>query len=859
MRRIFVILFFLTTILSSYGQVDDYGLLFKSVGIPQEQRTSFEVPEKGSIYFKKSLDVEFDFHLRSSTNTYGYIVRVVLNEEYSVDLLINNINNPSLSISLIKDGNMLSDYLITDNVLADNSIYDTWRRVKLSILPSDNKIYISCDDFQQSYDSPFTGTVSALLLFGLNDKLSFATTDVAPIVIKDLKISYDNKHEYIWLFKEHGDNFVFDENHNSKITVQNPHWIIDKHSKWEHEISLRSDNKCFPVFDNKNVVYAIEEDKTTEINLISGVQKRYSTERIADINRRTTQFIYDHNCGVIKAFSVEDNNAVVSTLDLQSGDWSPNLTDTVPARYTHSNIFITPDSSLVQLFGYGFFRFNSKLFSSDGKMIDFSDKVSPRYLSAVGQHGDKVYIFGGVGNKSGKQELGAQLTNDLYEYDFVSNSFNRLWDIKVNNEMEIAAKNLIIMPSDSTKALALFFSPLVKDTSLSLREIDLKEPKINKLLCDKIPYNFYDINSDAMLVYVKDSSKLYAIVTNLCDNGEYEMNIYSILYPIVNKDTYFIEESKVDNFMYIIIVVSILLVIILSSIIVWKYRMSKIKSTEISLDKSDASDVVKDVVITNSVSTQSTTHIEFHPQFHVGGSAQRLPGIYLLGGFCVIDKEQNDITAEFTPLMKQLLSLIIINTQYNGRGISNVKLKELLWFDKSDDKARNNRGVNMNKLRQQLKRVGDFTLNFNKSYWFIEYSDTDYCDYVYSNRLLSNINQIPEEDIVALLSKISEMGQLLVNQTVDFFDRDKADYTNMVIDKLNAQLAKCEDANSRIVLAGLILKFDAVDEDALQVICKSLIEVGKNGIAKTTFDNFIREYEVLFGEPYKRSFQEVVS
>ncbi|MFI3316090.1 MAG: hypothetical protein SNF93_00750 [Rikenellaceae bacterium] len=856
MKRLLTILLSLFSMTQLYGQVDDYGLLFKSVGVPQERRTSFEVPQKGDLEFKRSLDIEFDFRLELVSNNYGYILRVVMDDEYSIDLLINNINPPALSLSLIMDGHMLGDCLISQDIFTDETIFERWNSVKLSILPQENRIDFTCGFFNQSYEcDSFERVNRAVALFGCNEKPSFATTDVAPVVVKDLTINCDDRKAYCWRFKEHGEDFVYDENSNTKLTVRNPQWTIDKHSKWERTFTLKTQERSFPVFDNNKTIYAITSGKVVEFDLIGGESKVHRSEAIADINKRSTSFVYDYNMRKIKAFDVEDGVVNISTLDLESGDWSPNITEFVPARHTHANILLAPDSSLVQLFGYGFFRFNSMFYNSKGEVKDLSETISPRYLSAVGVSENRAYIFGGVGNKSGKQELGPKLTHDLYEYDFAADSIAKLWEIEVNEKMEVAAKSLVIMPDDKTKALALFFSPLVKESQLFLHEIDLEEPRINKILCDGIPYSFHDISSEAMLVHVASSHKLYAVITHLCDSGEYELNIYSILYPIINKESYYIEDVEATSRTFVIAVVLILAALIAIIIIYARGKKAKVAGKAAVAEAAD--DSVKEIVITGSESPRPTTHIEIHPQFQAGGGARRLPGIYLLGGFCVIDKDNCDITSEFTPLMKQLLSLIIIYTQHDGRGISNVKLKELLWYDKSDDKARNNRGVNVNKLRQQLKRVGNFNLNFNKSYWFIEYTDTDYCDYVYSMHILSNIDQVPREDVIALLSEISEMGLLLINQTVDFFDNHKAEYTNMVIDKLNHQLAKYDDANDKIALTNLIFKFDAVDEDALRIKCKALIDVGKNGVAKTTFDNFVREYETLFGEPYDKSFLEV--
>ncbi|MCQ4917106.1 hypothetical protein NE451_21890, partial [Bacteroides nordii] len=69
----------------------------------------------------------------------------------------------------------------------------------------------------------------------------------------------------------------------------------------------------------------------------------------------------------------------------------------------------------------------------------------------------------------------------------------------------------------------------------------------------------------------------------------------------------------------------------------------------------------------------------------------RKSSILFLDGFHVWDKNGIDITKSITPILKQLLILIIIYSVNNKKGISNVTLLELLWFDKMDESAQNNR------------------------------------------------------------------------------------------------------------------------------------------------------------------------
>ena len=79
----------------------------------------------------------------------------------------------------------------------------------------------------------------------------------------------------------------------------------------------------------------------------------------------------------------------------------------------------------------------------------------------------------------------------------------------------------------------------------------------------------------------------------------------------------------------------------------------------------------------------------------------------MLGPFRVCDRNGKDITLSFTPRLKELLLLLILHSEKDTRGISVKRLTELLWFDKEDNQARNNRNVTVRKLRVLLETVGD--------------------------------------------------------------------------------------------------------------------------------------------------------
>lgn len=150
--------------------------------------------------------------------------------------------------------------------------------------------------------------------------------------------------------------------------------------------------------------------------------------------------------------------------------------------------------------------------------------------------------------------------------------------------------------------------------------------------------------------------------------------------------------------------------------------------------------------------------------------------ILFLDGFQVWDKNGADITKSFTPILKQLLILIILYSVNNKKGISNVTLRELLWFDKTDESAQNNRRVNIRKLKLLLEKLDGVELVKESTYWALKFTHA-YCDYIdvcnwidkVKNKepiTAENINDLP----LNLLS-----GQLLPYVQTDWLDSFKSD------------------------------------------------------------------------------------
>jgi two-component SAPR family response regulator len=817
---------------------NENGLLFKSNDVNKDLRTSLHLTSEEEFEFSNSFSMVFDLKLQDTSLKFGYIFRIIFENNQNFDLLLNVPTRDAAHLLFIAEKNNLCEVQIRNSHFRSND----WNRIKLTF----NALKDECifDLNGHIFKSKFKFPPKKMLdvCFGVNKKAPFVSCDVPPIILKNIYVNIDNKRkEHLWELNKHGQNVVYDNLNYKTATTTNPVWMIDRHISWGNKRELKFPSRIFAVFDEENTLYVVSENKVYSYNLANSELIEYPFQPQLPITKLSNQFVYDLNKQQIVYADFENSKPTVSRFNFVSRSWDVPIEHQRESEYQQHNNFYSPiDSSLYQIFGYGFYTYKSdiQLFLKDGRTASktFAPNISPRYLSATGIIDSTLYIYGGIGNQTGKQEYGSQVFNDLYEVNLKTFQVTKRWEINPNEKNEVAARTLIIEKSGK-KAYSLFFNPTRYSSYLLLNEIDLKQPN-TRAFADTIPYYFQDTQSEAMLFFSKSAQKLYAVTIHKSESTDYILNTYEISYPILSVDE--VIQSAHQKYLWWYFAAGFLLIVLILSFIIMRKRRKKLDSQPIDLS--------------NILDSNTSEH------YSLPVKEIKRPGIYLLGGFQVIDKDNHDKTGEFTPAMKLLLSLIILFTLKNGKGISNVKLKEILWYDKSDESARNNRGVNISKIRLILNSIGAIEVTNDNSYWIVNFNEDAYCDYNEALALLKTAQKntdLSVENLMGLLQIISA-GELLPDIQEDWMDNFKSDYSNLVIDALLSikdYKNITDNAKLLILIADTILVLDTLNEDAIKLKCKSLIKLGRIKIAIDVFNSFCKEYKILLNEEFEFSFE----
>jgi len=789
------------------------GLGFYSYGSDPEFRTGLSVPASDSdpINFKRSVEYGFDMKLRQQRDVFGYVNRLLIDDAV-VDLLVVKPRNAQPTLVATSAGGEIMEIVLDD-------IYD-WNLVscRLDAL-SPSLVLININGTELKVQVSENKHHSVRLLFGSNDFRGYQTSDVAPISIKDLYVKTSERETFEWPLN---DATELEKYKTIRISAKNPDWTIEQSRHWSKVWEFRSQEKMLHAFNaSEGILYVVSNGHVNTLDLDDTSEKTFNFSQFINTSRLANDLTYFPEEGLAYV-DVADSNVIITKFNEATSSWNRAVNRSTHSLFEHHNALYNPsDSTFLTMFGYGQHRYYNDLnLVKDSKLSKTSlDQIPPRYLSSVGTYGHYAYVLGGKGNPQGVQELGIVVYDDIYRIDLLDYSTEFVTNFP-NEGREVAADRLIVS-EDGRNIVGLFYSPNVFKSSLHLKSIDLSTGEVKKL-GDSVPYDFLDINSDATLIEYGGS--YYALTVSKESSESFVCSLYRIVLPIDENyvEAPQIKEEKDNTFLVIGIVVAVLLLLclIVMSIHVFHKRVRM-------------------------------APIQFE-------AAAQSPGIHLLGAFKVYDNDGNNITSQFTPTMRQLLSLVLLHTA-DGNGLSNSQMKDALWFDKSEERFFNNRGVNLTKIRNIIKENKIKLEIVSENGVWKAVLDENSCDYIKVISTLKKINDGVAFADVSSLSNISSLGRLLPDMKYDWLDKYKESYDGEMI-RLISELYQNhhDDKREVLALADALMTFDSLNVVMLREKCKALIELERIGVAKSTFEAFKIRYQAQMGEDFQQSFAEFV-
>jgi DNA-binding SARP family transcriptional activator len=236
-------------------------------------------------------------------------------------------------------------------------------------------------------------------------------------------------------------------------------------------------------------------------------------------------------------------------------------------------------------------------------------------------------------------------------------------------------------------------------------------------------------------------------------------------------------------------------------------------------------------------------------------------GIYLFGGFKLINKEGKDLTNLFSPKRKELFVLVLLYS-FRKNGISSKQMSDILWEGHSFESAKNNRSTQMKRIREILSENTGVSIDYDNKNWKIEIEEGvgwDFSAYSYFKNKISTKGEdkkLIDTNVNGLLNVINQ-GLLLPNMHFEWLDPFKSQLAEEVIEILTPLMENDQlelDNELRFKISNSIFSLDPLNERALKFKIKLLILEGNHTLAKNAFDQFCNAYSNFYGEVYGKVF-----
>ncbi len=235
--------------------------------------------------------------------------------------------------------------------------------------------------------------------------------------------------------------------------------------------------------------------------------------------------------------------------------------------------------------------------------------------------------------------------------------------------------------------------------------------------------------------------------------------------------------------------------------------------------------------------------------------------IKLFGAFQVFSVAEGDISTRFSPLLRQMLAFFILNKAENPEGINSKQISDTFWPGSPKEKAKENRGANIKKLRKLLNELGGVSIIYKNKKWILELDNRLEIDFLLYNELKTKVGiQVHiDSDIIEKLIAILKDGNILQNLEQEWLDSYKSNISDEVIELLKSILPGLDkNSNLQIETAKTIQQFDPLNEEALKYILIALALQGNHGQAQQVYDDFCKKYMHLYNEEYPHSYTEIV-
>ena len=836
MNKWFLILLLLTYE-PFFGQSDSFnGLDFSYKNRKFESRTSLNLATFSDLAFKDKLLISFELSINKA-DEYGTILNI--SGDPNLVRLLYSPQKDSSCFKIIVNNKPAKSKIVRENGFFNRG---NWITLNLIVDLLNKKCSLSLGNEKVETEITKIPIGDPEIIFGAFTERNEPFLDIASFRIRNVKIYRANGElKHLWKLDEAEGETAKDLVSNLDASVSQPDWMINSHYKFRNIARIGpfrgADLEIMPAFTydrngNRLIIVGNSFAYYFDLSKRVAIKEYYKTP----LYQVAYSAVFDEKKG--KLFAMYCGGGMVAEYDQNKKNWI-GLDSSLhhKGQYYGSSIFINPlTNDLCMLGGYGYY-----LTKNDLQKYDFSlkkwiklktkgDHILPFTAAMMGKKNEKgdFYLYGGQGNESGKQEEGHRRLTNLYLLRMKDTSFIKIGDIGNKSGAILSPPALL---SDSLNNQLLFMgSSEFNENEISFRifNYDFTGKKFNAM--SESFESFYHFRPP--LYYDSENNEFVTLQAKKEGKDSLYIYIKSLSSPLLTENQYSNLLKPKFSWKFLAKNDFILIVLLMISVVPIYYYIRKKNRKPLNTE------------------AFSSDHNIAEPTSN---------SIYLFGNFRVIDKNSKDIAKEFSPKIKQLF-IILLMKSYNGSssGISTDALTTYLWPEASNESAKNNRNVSLNKLRSILSKLDTVEIKVDHNIFELSISENIYCDYVFYQSIMNRNGDLINR--VAKVKEILSRGELLNGEGYDWVDGQKAHIIEDSISKLKKiLLSGSTDPESRIDIADSLLLLDSVNEFGLSEKIKALVEIGHHSQAKITFDLYAKEYHRLYAEKYQKSFSDFLN
>lgn len=825
------------------------GLAFNGNNVDISERTSFQLFEKWKSLPGDSLVISFEISLYGDYSI-GHILTCKNECEDVFNLIVSQESSKKDSLFFNLNVTRLGQKIVIP-VSRKDLRRELWHSMCLSIDNVRKSIKIRFDDTVRDVgfeDSAYGSSKDMVkYVFGVCDHY----LDAFPFAIRNLKYVGDSK-KYFFPLGESSGEVAHSTNGEISGLIRNPEWLYRTHMKWrkiqelpETEIAAvcldTTDNLLYLYTSSHLYVYTVATDEMTINFHPYGEMFRFS--KGGGVNYE----YYDDSGELI----LINNNRITgepATLARYN-----TLTDSIIAvgdshlggRYHHNSVFKNNRGDRIYQFG-GFARmqYHNSFHVLDTSTLtwdvaEFSGAViEPRFYTSVGagtgEDSRDIYLYGGYGNETGRQDDGGKYFYDLFRINPEEKVVEEIYDFNLGNFDKVPCRDLIVK-ADEKVMYTMCYSQYMPSSSLALFRFDWGDGSC-MAVSDSIPFLSQKISTQVHLFESRLSKCLICVIQEFSDSQSSTIKLYKLSTPLAKESIMFTPGEPQGRKLTIIAVIVLGALISCLLIVIYKRRSA------LHIEVHDVPDEDECVA--------ETEEINAGDEHEAGETDKMRNSVLMFGDFTIFDRQGRDVTYLFSSKLRQLFFLIFFHTfRKNSSGISSNEISSVIWPDKELTKSRNIRAVTIKNLRDALSGVDGITLVGSGGKWYFEIDqEVCFCDVL--KVLGYKPREVSEYNVIRPYIHILRRGSILKTESYDWLDLFKSDMEESILRNFSEIMVEAYENGRYLIsykISQVLLLSDSLNDELMKYEVRSLIGLGEPVKARMRFRQFSVNYYEAYG------------